>query len=721
MRRVFAVIGFSFFFSTLFAIFLPIIATYIIIAAAVVLLTLYLVLLRGRYNSAVIAVITCIIIALSSFALKSNFEYPQIMQYDNSTAEITAVCTDYGVKASNSMKYNVYAKTVNGKNAGFMIKMYSREPIDVEAGDVIRFSAELSSKYCSPSFDYGQNTFLSCYINDSSTVSLCGEREASVSVMLTNIGQYFRQKMSEYMDEDVASFAKSFMFSDKSGLSFTDKSDFAKCGLSHTMAVSGLHMSIIIGSLYAFLMMLIKRKRAVNIICIIATFLLLFVVGFRYSALRAGLVLIFFFAGNLLSRKADYVNSLGELMTLFLLINPYTAIDCSFLLSYSATLGMVLIFKPLSEFLSAHLSFKYANIVIAFITPMLQSLCVNLVLLPLYALFFNSISIISPFANVVVLPLVSISLVFVAVFCLVSFIPFMASVVAWFCTVFIRLICCFVKLFASLPVTALPINPLILSLFAASALIFSAVAYWLIFSGANKKRTVITSVLLCVCLFFCGSITDMAANKDNVEIAVLDCGNGLCCAVYDHGNAMIIGLGNNADYSLGEYEQSHPITQCSAVILPELKNRYSQSAAYVLKYMKTDKIVAPINDDGIYSISAVSNAEMLDYSDSLIDFGKCKLNIKRQSKGIAMRLTYDNVSILLTDNKTDASLLPNEWKRTNILISTAGTPQNANEIGADASIVSTNKALTQSIGKTYSTKDNDVVSVVTNGREYYLK
>ena len=71
---------------------------------------------------------------------------------------------------------------------------------------------------------------------------------------------------------------------------------------------------------------------------------------FQASVCRSGVMCLVVLAGDLLSRRADSLNSLGIAVLLLGLENAYAAADIGLLLSFSATLGLILLCRPLRFF-----------------------------------------------------------------------------------------------------------------------------------------------------------------------------------------------------------------------------------------------------------------------------------------------------------------------------------------------------------------------------------
>ena len=106
-------------------------------------------------------------------------------------------------------------------------------------------------------------------------------------------------------------FAAALLTGDTSGLGETVVDGARATGLSHILAVSGLHLSILNGFLLVLFGKLRMNKWAANIVCILFTLGFMAVAAFTPSVLRAGIMSIILFIGRLAGREPDTLNSLG--------------------------------------------------------------------------------------------------------------------------------------------------------------------------------------------------------------------------------------------------------------------------------------------------------------------------------------------------------------------------------------------------------------------------
>ena len=157
--------------------------------------------------------------------------------------------------------------------------------------------------------------------------------------------------------EEAGDVAAALLLGDKSGLSGDTTLAFRRSGVSHLLALSGLHVSILVGALELLLRKLIIHKR---LRMLLSSFCLLFylaLTGFAPSTVRAVLLVFSLYLAFLLWEEPDPITSLGMVLYLTLLFVPSSLIDLSLWMSYLATFG-ILVFAPLTLILSQSLQEK---------------------------------------------------------------------------------------------------------------------------------------------------------------------------------------------------------------------------------------------------------------------------------------------------------------------------------------------------------------------------
>lgn len=134
----------------------------------------------------------------------------------------------------------------------------------------------------------------------------------------------------------------------KTELPADTRTEFSEAGLSHILAVSGLHTGIIFLLLLFLLspLRVVRAERLIYLLCILLLWGYAFVTGLSASVVRAVCMISILLSGKIIYKKGDTLNILFATAFGMLLFNPYYLYDLGFQLSFCALLS-ILIFSPL--------------------------------------------------------------------------------------------------------------------------------------------------------------------------------------------------------------------------------------------------------------------------------------------------------------------------------------------------------------------------------------
>ncbi len=177
---------------------------------------------------------------------------------------------------------------------------------------------------------------------------------------------------------------------------------FITTGTIHLLAVSGLHVGMIYGLLVFFLrrFRLFKSKAKLYVLPLLWGYACL--TGLSPSVVRASLILSMITVGNAFERDNHHVNLLAASACLILWANPRVLYSLSFLLSYSAYAGLVVIYPFL-----LHLPGKLPRIRRKIYTSICVTVAAQLPTLPFSAYFFHTINLSSLLSNLIAVPIAS--------------------------------------------------------------------------------------------------------------------------------------------------------------------------------------------------------------------------------------------------------------------------------------------------------------------------
>ncbi len=244
-----------------------------------------------------------------------------------------------------------------------------------------------------------------------------------------------RDTISQYSnDSECTAVMYAMLTGDKTFIDASTTEAFSTVGVSHLLAVSGLHTSILLGIICLFLTGL--RKNSVIRFILVCLFLIFYTVftGLSPSVIRAAIMAAVFTLTSVFGVRYDMLSSLGMAGILILLINPYRLYDISFLLSFSAIFGIAVfsktkrnlrIFKlDKSEDGSKRKRLKISanKAYDKLISGALVTLGATVTTLPTTLSIFGTASLISLPVNLLLIPASSVALALLSVAVILSFI-----------------------------------------------------------------------------------------------------------------------------------------------------------------------------------------------------------------------------------------------------------------------------------------------------------
>ncbi len=186
-------------------------------------------------------------------------------------------------------------------------------------------------------------------------------------------------------------------------------------GLSHMAAVSGMHVTTLLMTVYYFLLILKQNRYRYFLPLIFLVLLFMLFTGSSPSVVRASVMSILSLSAYLFMRKEDPLTSLGVAAGLIALKNPFLVFDIGFILSFGATLGILIFARPMTDRLlsffrliepEGRLQRGMANL----LTMICVSLSAQLMILPLAAWIFGYLSLWSILTTLLVTPLLPVLL-----------------------------------------------------------------------------------------------------------------------------------------------------------------------------------------------------------------------------------------------------------------------------------------------------------------------
>ena len=256
---------------------------------------------------------------------------------------------------------------------------------------------------------------------EADSASLLGKVKAKALSLRSRL---VRQYAASGLDDEALALVAAVTLGDRSMLRRETRDLYAAAGASHLLALSGLHLGIIVGLFLTWLngRWLLSRWRpllALLILLFIWTFA--FVAGLPTSLVRASLMTSVFVLASLIGRGGQPLNHLVLTAWLMLLCRPFFLFDVGTQLSFAAVAGILVIHPRVSKWAFERWRFRLFWLQRYHLLWPFQlfsvSFSAQLFTLPLVAFYFHRISLYAPLFSLLFIPLTTL-LIYGALFVL---------------------------------------------------------------------------------------------------------------------------------------------------------------------------------------------------------------------------------------------------------------------------------------------------------------
>ena len=218
----------------------------------------------------------------------------------------------------------------------------------------------------------------------------------------------FLENIRRALGEPQASLAAGLVVGEKGTLGKGLLDDFRRSGLIHVVILSGYSINIIASSVRSLLSFLPRKASLIGSSVAIILFGIL--VGGKATVVRACAMALVVIVAELLYRDYNALRALLFVAYLMILYNPYIVLyDASFQVSFVSTLGLILFGRYIEKCLAYYpMLFPERFGIRSLIT---STVATQISVAPLLLYMMGDASLVGVFANLLVLPLIPISMV----------------------------------------------------------------------------------------------------------------------------------------------------------------------------------------------------------------------------------------------------------------------------------------------------------------------
>ena len=382
-----------------------------------------------------------------------------------------------------------------------------------------------------------KGVFLLCYRRGEETVETGSA--GSLRWLPQRTARAMAERIDEIFSQDSAPFLTAILTGDRSGIPQKAGDDLSEVGLYHLLAISGMHCAYLMELLYLVLGRHRRRLTAFLGLPLLLFYALLS--GASPSVLRACVMLSFLLFAPLFGRERDSLTAIFAALLLILLANPFAAASVSLQLSFAAIGGILWVTPKLSDWLGKGRDLGAAG---RFVTGSVSvSLGAMVFTTPLCAVYFNSLTLISPVSNL--LCLWCVGLIFcgglLAVALSFLWLP-LGPVLAFVPGLLVRYLLWMAGLLAKIPYHALYFSNPYLKYWLGLLYLLFGIA-WLS-REKGKRKWLLSAGLSAVCLLYAVYLGSLRYAYGSLNAEVLDVGQGQSVILSSQGDFALTDCGS---------------------------------------------------------------------------------------------------------------------------------------------------------------------------------
>lgn len=399
--------------------------------------------------------------------------------------------------------------------------------------------------------------------------------------------EYVELACDTYLEKQNSSIMKAILLGQSSYLEEQEYNKFKDLGLTHIMAVSGLHIGIISIFLITFLAYLGVERKINTILTLIIIWIYGFLIGYPPSVLRALIMFTLLFYSKIIFRRYDPINTLFFAMFIILSINPLWLFDIGFQLSFGATFFIT--------FLTPILRTKFYPYNKKLMTSLYSILSVQIGLAPILFYYFNNISIISILGNFILIPILSKSVVLGFSLLLFSYFSSgISSIIGKILNLLLNINYSISEGIYGLPLGKIRFSsPNIIGIFLYYFIVFSIfkIIKLDVFDNFTNKAIVF---YLIICILFNAIIPLI---ESGLCIYFIDVGQGDCILIEDRNRFYLVDTGGSifGNFDIGEnillpYLVKRGIFTLDGVFITHFHDDHCKSLSTLMKNMNIKKV-----------------------------------------------------------------------------------------------------------------------------------
>ena len=563
------------------------------------LLSASLALSRRKWLRPAVIVLLFFALGLLEYNVYTSLTIDRARAFSGQTRDVRGTVLDYPDIYDSYARLRIRITSEDLPHFKAIVYDNKKQLLDAKPGDTVSFTAKISTAdtlYGRPYSNYNISGF---YLRLSiKGGEMLQDGRFSVRTIPVMLHHFLCERVEKTFPADCRAFIKALMLGEKDDFYADDALyvTMSRSGLMHVVAVSGLHISFLVGLLT--LLLGNSKSSAIGSIVLIWCFVL--ITGSSSSAVRAAFMQTLLLLAPILRQENDPITSLSAILALLLAVCPYAARSVSLQMSFAAMAGIICFGQRLYvSFLHAFSEKRSIRVLRYALGVAASTLSVMVFTVPLTALHFSYVPILSILSNIACLWAVSLCFCLAWAACLLAVIPALGTGMGLLCALLVRYILYVAGHIAHIPYAVLYLKN-------NWTLLWMLFSYAMLLLGFLLRRRRIVRVLLPAGL----SLSLLAGiivytehyYRDNDFVTVLNVGQGQCITAFAGDATAVIDCGNintldDAGAIAGEYLLSCGRRSVDLLILTHLHTDHADGVVRLMEMLPVDTLILPANAD----------------------------------------------------------------------------------------------------------------------------
>jgi competence protein ComEC len=381
----------------------------IYIILPVFVLACFLIFLNRHKKAMLLIPFLVIVMILGAFDYhRAAGRQSSLLQFTGETITLQAVAAEDPIPTSYG--YKLLLKDVYYVQNNKLYKCFEKVQLYIDMEDMLQFGDQAQLRVqvlpIAQLRNFGDFNFENYYKSKGIYVKayaveirkLASNKGGLFSTLLYRSNQKVKSTIFSALPQTEAALLYGILTGSKSEIDQEVMQVFSQTGLAHILSVSGLHIGFLVLLLTYLLKPLKFSKQLHGIIVFLIVLLYVLLIGAPIPAVRALLMLAVMLGGTAFGKKYDLNASASFAALLLLIYNPLLLHDPSFIISFACIYSISFFHQPINR----AISFLPTGIR----SSMALSIAVWIGITPILIYYFNYVSIINIFLNVLAVPIV---------------------------------------------------------------------------------------------------------------------------------------------------------------------------------------------------------------------------------------------------------------------------------------------------------------------------